>query len=47
MRSIKILTVLFISVLAFNANAQKVKFKKGKVLIDKQEWLTYDGCGFF
>lgn len=47
MKTIK--TTLFIGILllAFSANAQKVKLKKGSVLIDKVEWLTYTDCDGF
>jgi len=47
MKAIK--TILFLSCIfmGFSANAQKVKLKKGEVLIDKVAWLTYVDCGTF
>jgi len=33
--------LLIISLITFSINAQKVKLKKGKVYVDKKEYLTY------
>jgi len=47
MKATKTLLFIGILLLTFTANAQKVKLKKGSVLIDKVEWLTYTDCGSF
>lgn len=41
-----VIIALFIG-LSFSASAQKVKLKKGAVLVDDVAWLKYDGCGMF
>lgn len=46
-KSFKLILSLSIMLLALSVNAQKVKLKKGNVLIDKVTWLTYSDCGTF
>ncbi len=45
MKKILLITLIFICALG-NVNAQQIKFKKGKVLIDKNECLTYSSESF-
>ncbi len=40
----KIITILFLS-FSFFGFSQKIKLKKGDVLVDDVVWLKYDGCG--
>ncbi|MCW4469190.1 hypothetical protein OGH69_09455 [Flavobacterium sp. MFBS3-15] len=40
-----LLAALFL--ICFSGFAQKVKFKKGEVLVDNIVWLKYEGCGTF
>ena len=47
MRLIKTLLTVLILVVSFNVSAQKVKLKKGNVLVDGEQWLTYQECGMF
>lgn len=44
MKSFRAIFVL-ICLVALSASAQKVKLKKGDVLVDETAWLKYDGCG--
>lgn len=40
----KIILILFLS-FSFFGFSQKIKLKKGDVLVDDVVWLKYDGCG--
>ena len=42
MKRILTLLVLFVSLVGFS---QKIKLKKGEILVDDVAWLKYDGCG--
>lgn len=45
MKNIKVLTLFTFLVVSISGYAQKIKLKKGDVLVDKELWLKYDGCG--
>jgi len=47
MKTFKAFLSLFIILIAFNAQAQKIKIKKGTAYVDKVEYLKFDGCGAF
>lgn len=47
MKQLKTIAAIAFLALAFVASAQKVKLKKGDVLVDDVAWLKYDGCGGF
>jgi hypothetical protein len=47
MKQLKSITTIVCLFLAFAASAQKVKLKKGEVLVDDVVWMKYDGCGMF
>lgn len=47
MKVFKIIVAIVFCTFTFTAQAQKVKLKKGTVLIDKEPWLTYQDCGAF
>ncbi len=47
MKSIKVLTIVFVFLFALNLQAQKVKIKKGVAYVDKVEYLKFDDCGTF
>ena len=40
----KILVLLFLSI-SFSGFSQKIKLKKGEVLVNKELWLKYENCG--
>jgi hypothetical protein len=40
-------SLIVLTTFSFSGYAQKVKFKKGDVLVDNVAWLKYDGCGTF
>ncbi len=46
MKNFRLLLGLFFFV-CLTAQAQKIKLKKGEVLVDGVMWLKYDGCGGF
>lgn len=45
MKSIRLFLVVFALTVSFSGVAQKVKLKKGEVLIDDVTWLKYTDCG--
>ncbi|PNQ74752.1 hypothetical protein C1T31_01010 [Hanstruepera neustonica] len=47
MKLIKAVIVMLILTSSTNVLAQKVKLKKGNVLVDGEQWLTYQDCGMF
>jgi hypothetical protein len=40
-------SLIVLTTFSYSGYAQKVKFKKGDVLVDNVAWLKYDGCGTF
>lgn len=47
MKKTNIILTLIVFLFTFSVSAQKIKLKKGNVLIDGVTWLTYDGCKLF
>ncbi|RZJ31317.1 MAG: hypothetical protein EOO48_02450 [Flavobacterium sp.] len=47
MKNIKVFLTVILIGLSVSAFAQKVKMKKGDILVDDVAWLKYDGCGTF
>jgi hypothetical protein len=47
MKIVKIILIFSFVFFGFNANAQKVKIKKGTAYVDKKEYLKFDDCGTF
>lgn len=43
----KFIFIITLLVISFSGFAQKVKLKKGDVLVDDVLWVKYDGCGGF
>ncbi len=45
----KLRTLLLLAFIAVSSavSAQKIKMKKGDILVDEAPWLKYDGCGTF
>lgn len=42
-----VLYILLFSLVSIAGFSQKIKLKKGDVLVDETAWLKYDGCGGF
>lgn len=47
MKHIQLLLIVLSFGISFSGNCQKVKLKKGNVLVGETQWLKYDGCGGF
>ena len=47
MKKIANIVIMVLLALSATVSAQKVKLKKGDVLVDETPWLKYDGCGTF
>lgn len=47
MKNLKIFLIVMFFGISFTSFAQKVKLKKGDVLIDEVVWLKYQDCGGF
>jgi hypothetical protein len=47
MKQMRYLLAVCLLALSVVASGQKIKLKKGDVLIDDTPWLKYDGCGTF
>jgi hypothetical protein len=47
MKNIHLLIIILALGISFTGFSQKVKLKKGDVLVDEALWLKYDGCGGF
>lgn len=47
MKSFKSILIVFFVSISLNSFAQKVKFKKGNILIDEIVWMKYKDCGGF